>query len=578
MNLPGMNRDNAPSTPVEAGLIQRISGQMRTWLGMGQAGSTELPFFPPGRPLDPVAPGAGGRRFDYPTSYNTIYTPRSFEPINFESLRAIADPAVGGYDLIRLAIETRKDQIGNLKKSIMPKKQGDQASRPKTDDRCRQLEAIFERPDGEIGWQQWVSQLVEEHLVIDAATIVRKKNRGGETVGFELIDGSMIKPLLNYDGRTPLDGPAYQQVMKGIVAAEFSKEDMIYAPRNRRVNKVYGCSPVEQVLVTANIGLRRQAQQLAYFTDGTIPDAVWQVPPTWTTQQIAEFQAYWDTIVNDAVTRRKMRFAPGGVTPVMTRSPEALVDQFDEWLARIIAFCFSLPPTPFVRLVNRATGETMYEQALQEGLAPLMTWIKSLLDYIIADWFGFPDIEMVWDDFRKVDPAEKEQRDVVLVNEGAISLDDIRTERGMEPLGVPPFVRGIGPMGFLSIEGIKKIIANGWDVTGLPQPTMPGQEMAGLGGAPGEGDPSVDELVQGLPPEIIEALGIAPQTPANGAETPANGQMTGAMVGAEGQMVDAAGSNVVPFHEHPGVKAALAHGEQMAHKHAAQLRSAKRGK
>jgi hypothetical protein len=124
-----MNRDNAISTPVEPGLIQRISGQLRSWLGMNQAGSTELPFFPPGRPLDPVAPGAAGRRFDSPTSYNTIYTPRSFEPINFETLRAIADPAIGGYDLIRLAVETRKDQIGNLKRSILPRKKADEASR-----------------------------------------------------------------------------------------------------------------------------------------------------------------------------------------------------------------------------------------------------------------------------------------------------------------------------------------------------------------------------------------------------------------------------------------------------------------
>jgi hypothetical protein len=353
-------------------------------------------------------------------------------------------------------------------------------------------------------------------------------------------------------------------------------------------------SAVEQVLVTVNIGLRRQAQQLAYFTDGTIPDAVWQVPPTWTTQQIAEFQAYWDTVVNDAQTRRKMRFAPGGVTPVMTGA-RALVDQFDEWLARIIAFCVSLPPTPFVRLVNRATGETMYEEALQEGLMPLMTWIKSLVDFMICHWFGYDDIEMVWDDVRKVDPAEKEQRDIALVNEGAISLDDIRTERGMEPLGIPPFVRGIGQLGFLSVEGMKKIIANGWDVTGLPQAPAPGAEMAGLGAGPGvgmDGPGAGDEMLSGLPPEILEALGVAPaaqggptgpleargvppESAAYGAPSNSDAAVTGNL---PANSVPAGDSNVIPFHAHPGVKAALAHGEQLARQHAAQLRSAKRGR
>ena len=61
-NLPGMNRDNAPSRPVDPGLLARISGGVRDWLGMSQPGSAELPFFPPGQPLPPIAQGAYGRR------------------------------------------------------------------------------------------------------------------------------------------------------------------------------------------------------------------------------------------------------------------------------------------------------------------------------------------------------------------------------------------------------------------------------------------------------------------------------------------------------------------------------------
>jgi hypothetical protein len=271
----------------------------------------------------------------------------------------------------------------------------------------------------------------------------------------------------------------------------------------------------------------------------------------------------------------------------MTRPPEALVDQFDEWLARIIAFCFSLPPTPFVRLVNRATGETMYEQALQEGLMPLMTWIKGIIDFIISNWFGFSDIEMVWDDVRKVDPAEKEQRDITLANEGALSLDDIRTERGMEPLGVPPMIRGIGPMGFISIEGVKKIIANGWDVTGLPQAPPAGAEA----GMPGAGGQDVDQLVESLPPEILQALGIdpaelgSPAGPAAGGGAgaapvaqaqaqPAQPAQAAAPQGGGGEQAGP-GGNVIPFHQHPGVRAALAEGDRVARHHAARMKGGK---
>ncbi len=69
-------------------------------------------------------------------------------------------------------------------------------------------------------------------------------------------------------GRTPLpfaadDGttifpPAYQQVLKGLPAVNYSARDIIYRPRNVRARKVYGYSPVQQVLMTVNIGLRRE--------------------------------------------------------------------------------------------------------------------------------------------------------------------------------------------------------------------------------------------------------------------------------------------------------------------------------
>lgn len=575
-----MHRHNALSTPVDPGLIQRVSGGLRSWLGMaGQQGSPELPFFPPGEPIAPVAPGAAGRRFDYPSNYNINIRPRTYEPVSFELLRALADPTVGGYDLLRLAIETRKDQMGKLVWSVLPRKKGTDTSRPKSDDSCLEVEEMLRRPDGHTSWQQWSSQLVEEHLVIDAPTIYRKRDLGGRTTGLELMDGALIRPLINYDGRRPSSGPAYQQVLKGVPAVNYTREELLYIPRNPRVNKVYGFSCVEQVITTVNIALRRQAGQLAYFTEGNIPDAITAVPESWTTHQIREFQDYWDGMVNDALTRRRMRFVPAGVAMQMTRKDDALVDAFDEWLARIIAYAFSLPPTPFVKMQNRATAETAYETSLSEGLQPMMEWLKGLLDYIIANWLGYPNLELIWDDIKKTDPAEKEQRDLAAIAEGVISRDDMRAERGLEPLGIGPVVRGIGPLGFMSIEAMKKAIANGWDLTGMPQPGLgPGGDVGAIPGA----DPAAvgtggdEDPLAGLPPEILEALGM---------EAPASTAAPGSMV--PGQAASdltamspglavapaAATSNVVPFHQHPQVKAALLHGDRMARKLAGNMRA-----
>ena len=176
---------------------------------------------------------------------------------------------------------------------------------------------------------------------------------------------------------------------------QYTADEMLYVPRNPRIHKIYGYSCVEQVIVTVNIGLRRQASQLGFFTEGTVPDAVAQVPPDWGMQRIQEFQDYWDTMVNDAVRRRKLKFIPGGVTFQPTRNDQALVDQFDEWLARVVQYAFSLPPTPLVRMMNCATSENAYEQSLDEGLQPLMIWAKQIVDEIILKWLGFDDLELI---------------------------------------------------------------------------------------------------------------------------------------------------------------------------------------
>ena len=73
-------------------------------------------IFSPGYPLAPLEPERV-RVWDYPVGVNTIYTPRSYEPISFEELRRLAE----AHDITRLAIETRKDQLEKLDWAIRPR-------------------------------------------------------------------------------------------------------------------------------------------------------------------------------------------------------------------------------------------------------------------------------------------------------------------------------------------------------------------------------------------------------------------------------------------------------------------------
>ena len=82
-------------------------------------------------------------------------------------------------------------------------------------------------------------------------------------------------------------------------------------------------------------------------------------------------------------------------------------DEFDEWLARIVCYAFSLPPTAFTPQVNRATAQSAQETALEEGLAPLAGWVKRLVDGVIQDRMGHADLEFIWSDVQPTDPKNQ---------------------------------------------------------------------------------------------------------------------------------------------------------------------------
>ena len=142
--------------------------------------------------------------------------------------------------------------------------------------------------------------------------------------------------------------------LHGVPAADFSADELLYLPRNPRPHKIYGMSPVEQVALTVNIALRRDMATLDYYRLGSTPDAFATLPKDWTLDQIKQFQDYFDALMSGNSARRRMvKFMPNGFELRETRQPP-LKDQYDEWLARVICYAFSIPPSPFVAEVNCA--------------------------------------------------------------------------------------------------------------------------------------------------------------------------------------------------------------------------------
>jgi hypothetical protein len=129
------------------------------------------------------------------------------------------------------------------------------------------------------------------------------------------------------------------------------------------------------------------------------------------------------------------KFVPGGVakTFIQTKEPE-LKGPFDEWLARIVCFAFSISPQALTQTVNRATAETQKELAEEEGLAPILAWAKALIDDILAGEFDAPDLEFVWSESHETDPATQEMILSGYTSKGILTINEARAALGRAPL------------------------------------------------------------------------------------------------------------------------------------------------
>jgi hypothetical protein len=457
--------------------------------------------FGPGTPItpgaiNPVNPDTGRpepRRFEYQVAQNINVTATRLVP--FQTLRAAAD----SIDILRRCIEVTKNKLSGLdwdivlaqdaSEKIAAESGGDHVramakAREKYTDEIDRLREFWENPDKANGltFSDWLMIAAEETLVIDALAIYPQPSVGGDLYGFQILDGSTIKPLIDDRGMRPQPpAAAYQQILYGFPRSEFSateedpkadgefsSDNLAYLIRNRRTTTVYGFSPVERSLPLADIYLRRQQWIRAEYTDGVLPDLMFTTDADWGTNPdllLAYENIMNDQLAGDTNQRKRARLLPSGLSPVVNEGyGEKFKDTLDDYLITSICGHFGVQPSEIgfapkggLGGAGFQEGEAMSAEAI--GIQPLANWYSKMLTNLSYTYLNMPrELEFKLMTSKRQDNESSARKAQIEVTSAGKTINERRSELGLPLLDTPqadmPMIVSGSDIFLFSPEGI----------------------------------------------------------------------------------------------------------------------------
>ena len=478
--------------------------------------------FAPGIPLIPSLinpPRSDGRATprisQFPVAWNLQIVEQRDVP--FRVLREVADQA----DIVRKCIEVVKNAITGMKwdvslstdateRLMASRNMSHQEAAVEARDlhlaeisRIKDFWVMPDRING-LSFQEWVGMVLEEMLVIDAVSIYPNKTIDRtELHSLEILDGTTIKPLLNERGARPHPPhPAFQQILWGFPRGEFTysadgtdeftADDLVYAPRNRRPYTPYGYSSVERCLPIVDLYMKRIQWLRTEFTDGVIPDMVIMSDANYGNNP--DLLRGYETVFNDSLAgnteqRRRAKVFPAGMTPMFTAGWDTKYkSDFDEWLIKAICGHFGVLPTqigftPKSGLGGKGHQDGEANSAETIGLRPVIMWLTDLLNQLSYRFLDMPrDLTFTLTDGTESDQMAQAMRRKMEIEQGTMTLNEARAEMG-KPLftfpeaDIPIIVAGANVIPMNTYTPLQPADQNGTAVPGQqPTDTRTGSE------------------------------------------------------------------------------------------------------
>ena len=432
--------------------------------------------FTPGTPLPAISAGHEPIIFPPPLSTNLLYGDKKqqYGGTRNDTLRFFADNCPP----IRVVIEQLKREMRGMAADIMLKNEDASSKKPVTEKDAKRdaLRLWLRRPDGELLFGDWLNAVLEDVLVIGSMALARLRTVAGQPAGLRPLDAAIITPILTPTGRSPeAPAPAFYQYAYGLPYREFTRDELLYRPFNRRTWTPYGYSPVEATLMYVILALNRTVWYTNAYSESNLPPGFFTLPDSWSPAMIAEFDKLAVTMAGNNPERHHAQHYPKGTTYEQIKSDSLSQWQyeFDEFLMRVFAWSIGVSPQPIVKSnALNESGSGFSEEALAGGLKPYQDFIEEALDDYVSSpevgqtcqedaiplGLGQTGYTVEWIEEREENREQQLKEDTELPKVGLRTINEVRVSRGDEPYDVMEYPEADQPMiltatGYVPLKG-----------------------------------------------------------------------------------------------------------------------------
>lgn len=398
----------------------------------------------------------------------------------FTHLRYLADNA----DLVRMGIDGVRSAILAQDWTLFDEEGGDVP--PEAD-------ALLKRPDGDLEWDQWAGQALEEILVCDNLCVF-PWYKGGKLVRAEIVDGDTISPKPDRSGRLPQPpGIAFEQWSPDGLKT-FTLDTLWYLPQYRRTKGHRGFSAVERIASRAAVNLWKEMKDLARWQAGGVPPALLPAPDGMSPEEAEVWQRKLDLLAEGRKYEHSLRVIPPGGKAILLQPPK-FDKEHEEILIRSIFRAFGVDPTSMVSQVNYTTADALSRWQALSGVRPWLWALKSIAERILTA-AGWPGLRLNWKAEQDARQQTEQEGRKVMFRSGLLSWEEAR-----EAEGLPTEESEIGEMHFFAEGSLSPLDPLAEE---LPQPEFSDPQ----GWPPGqgqEGKPGQQEEKEPPPPEVKKA-------------------------------------------------------------------------